>query len=132
MTTTTFTYLHIYGNTGQDAEVSFIYAQTGEICKVSNISHTVAADFRQYQIKAYTATVCYGTDLRAYLAHDAATEFVYATRSGIAYIMSKEEYIAFVEAFSRITYTSQKLGHREKLRLKHESKAMLEYLRSRV
>ena len=46
--------------------------------------------------------------------------------------MSKEEYIAFVKKFGTITKESGKNGGREKIRLQHETSAMLNYLKERV
>jgi hypothetical protein len=76
--------------------------------------------------------VCKGTDIRAYLADDKASEYIYGTKEGIAYVMSREEYIAFVEQFGTVTTESGKNGGAKKIRLKHETSAMLTYLAERV
>ena len=85
-----------------------------------------------YQVKSARATVCKGTDLVAYLATDMATEYAYVTLDGIAYIMTKTEYIEFVEVFGTVTRESSKNGGAEKIRLKSESTALLAYLEMRA
>lgn len=129
MTKFHFTYLGNYKNHGQDAEQSVRFILTGEICKADNLAHHLGADCLNFQIKSARATVCNGTDLLGYLAMDAATAYIYATCDGTAYVMSKEEYIEFVTCFGVVDHASSKNGGADKLRLKHEGKAMLEWLR---
>ena len=117
-----------YRNNGQHLEQWTRYTLTGEIAKADNLAHDKGADCLGYQIKSARATVCKGRDLLAYLATDKATAYIYATLSGIAYIMSKAEYVAFVGAFGTVTRESTKNGGGEKIRLKHESVALLEWL----
>jgi hypothetical protein len=105
---------------------------TGEITKADNLAHDKGADCIGYQIKSARATVCKGTDLRAYLETDMATAYAYVTLEGTAYIMTKTEYIAFVEVFGTVTRESTKNGGAEKIRLKHETSALLTYLAERA
>lgn len=121
-----------YRNNGQHAEQWFRYTITGETAKADNLEHDKGADCMGYQIKSARATVCKGTDLRAYLATDKATEYAYVTLDGRAYIMSQTEYIAFVEVFGTVTRESSKNGGAEKIRLKHETPALLTYLAERA
>ena len=123
-----FTYLNNYKNHGQDAEQSVRFTLTGEICKADNIAHHLSADCLNFQIKSARATVCKGTDLQAYLDMDASTAYIYATCDGTAYIMDRAEYTEFCKTFATVTADSRKNGGELKLRLKHESKAMLEWL----
>jgi hypothetical protein len=127
-----FNYLHNYTNHGQDAEQSVRYALTGRVERADNIAHDKGADCLTYQIKSARATICKGTDIRAYLATDYATAYIYATADGIAYEMTRTEYIAFVEVFGTVTRESSKNGGATKIRLKHETSAMLAYLAERV
>jgi hypothetical protein len=132
MKTFNFNYLNNYKNHGQNAEQSIRFTLTGEITKADNIPYTDGADILNYQIKSARATVCKGTDINAYLALDASTAYIYATKSGVAYIMTKAEYITFVNTFGTVTRESKANGGAEKIRLKDESKAMIEYLRARA
>ena len=121
-----------YKNNGQNAEQWVRFTLTGKTEKADNIAHNLGTDCLNYQIKSARATVCKGTNLTAYLAEEVATEFIYATQNGIAYIMNKTEYLAFVEEFGTVTRESEKNGGSEKIRLKSESLALLAYLAERV
>ena len=132
MTTLKIEYLGNYANHGQDAEQSFRFAVTGQLVKADNIAHTLGGDCLDMQIKSARATVCKGLDLKAYLDLDGAKRFVYVANDGTAYIMSRAEYEQFCTEFATPTTESQKNGGGVKLRLKSESKALLEWLASRV
>ena len=117
-----------YKNNGQHCEQWFRFTLTGKTEKADNIAHDKGTDLLHYSIKSARATVCKGTDLTAYLDTDKATEFVYVTANGIAYIMNRTEYTAFVETFGTVTTESAKNGGQSKIRLKHETTALLEWL----
>lgn len=121
-----------YANNGQHMEQWVRYTLTGVRAKADNLAHNLGADCLGYQIKAARATVCKGTDIRAYLAADMATAYIYATADGIAYEMTRTEYIAFVEIFGTVTRESEKNGGAEKIRLKAEGRALLAYLAERA
>jgi hypothetical protein len=132
MTTFRFNYLNNYVNHGQNAEQSIRFALTGTAERADNIKHNLGTDCLTYQIKSARASVCKGTSIEEYLAEDKATEYIYGTKEGIAYVMSREEYIAFVKEFGTVTTESGKNGGAKKIRLKHETSAMLNYLAERV
>lgn len=132
MTTFNFNYLNNYANHGQNAEQSIRFALIGTIERADNIKHNLGTDCLTYQIKSARASVCKGTSIEEYLAEDKATEYIYGTKEGVAYVMSREEYIAFVKEFGTVTKESGKNGGAEKIRLKHETSAMLNYLKERV
>ena len=118
-----------YKNNGQEAQRVFTYTLTGRLEKADNIPHDKGTDCLQYQIKSARATVCRGRDLLAYLATDCATEYVYVTADfATAYVMSKTEYVAFVNEFGTLTRESAKNGGHEKIRLGHETDKMREWL----
>ena len=121
-----------YKNNGQHMEQWTRYTMTGEIAKADNLDHTKGGDCMGYQIKSARATVCKGTDVRAYLENDGATAYIYATANGIAYTMDRAEYIEFVEMFATITRESTANGGAVKMRLKSESVALLTYLAERA
>ena len=127
-----FTRLGNYVNNGQDIEQSIRFELTGEIAKADNLAHHLGGDCLNFQIKSARASVCKGTDLLAYLAVDGATAYIYATADGIAYVMTRTEYIAFVERFGTVTRESTRNGGAEKIRLKSESTALLAYLAERA
>ena len=121
-----------YKNNGQHMEQWTRFTLTGESAKADNLAHDKGADCLGYQIKSARATVCKGTDIRAYLATDMATAYIYATADGVAYVMTRIEYIAFVEKFGTVTKESTANGGAEKIRLKSESSALLAYLAERA
>ena len=121
-----------YKNNGQHMEQWTRFTLTGENAKADNLAHDKGADCLGYQIKSARATVCKGTDIRAYLATDKATAYIYATADGIAYVMTRGEYIEFVEMFGTVTRESTANGGTEKIRLKSESSALLAYLAERA
>jgi hypothetical protein len=127
-----FEYLNNYANHGQNAEQSIRLKLTGEVAKADNVAHDKGTDCLIYQIKSARATVCKGTDIKAYLATDCATEYIYGTNDGVAYVMSRTEYIEFVEVFGTVTRESSRNGGAEKIRLKSESVALLAYLAERA
>ena len=128
----TFTYLNNYHNHGQNAEQSIRFHLTGEILKADNVRFDKGADILNFQVKSAKATICKGTDLEKYLDLDASTAYIYATRNGIAYIMERAEYIAFVNTFGYVTRESEKNGGAEKIRLRDESKKMLAWLEEKL
>jgi hypothetical protein len=118
-----------YANNGQHAEQVVRYTLTGEIVKADNIPATQGGDLGDIQIKSARATVCKGNDLDAYLQEDKANRYAYVTDDfKTAYIMSKDAWRDFVKAFGTLTRESHKNGGKEKIRLKHESKEMREWL----
>ena len=117
-----------YKNNGQHCEQWFRFTLTGKTEKADNIAHDKGTDLLHYSIKSARATVCKGTDLTAYLDTDKATEFVYVTKNGTAYIMNRTEYTAFVETFGTVTTESAKNGGQSKIRLGHETTALLQWL----
>ena len=132
MTKFLFTYLRNYRNHGQDAEQSIRFLLTGKIAKADNVRYDLGTDVLNYQIKSARATVCKGLDLEKYLALDASTAYIYATNEGEAFIMTKAEYIAFCSEFGTVTRESEKNGGGEKIRLGHETKKMLAWLRAKA
>lgn len=122
-----------YKNNGQEAERVARFTLTGELAKADNLAHNLGADCLDIQIKSARATVCKGTDLEAYLNLDASNRFGYVTADfKVMYIMSRAEYTEFVNLFGTITKESGKNGGAEKIRLKHESKDMIEWLKARA
>ena len=134
MTTMTMaTIERTYKNNGQHAEQVFRYTMCGVICKADNKPATMGGDYEDIQIKSARATICKGNDIARHLEIDGANRYAYVTSDcKTAYIMSKTEYLAFATMFATLTRESKKNGGAEKMRLKSESKAMLEWLRARA
>lgn len=133
MTQFHFEYQNRSKNHGINTEQSIYYTLTGELkTKHDNIRYDKGTDCLNYQIKSARATVCKGNDIIAHVNAERADEFIYGTKDGTAYVMNKSEYIEFVETFGTLTRESQKNGGAEKIRLKHETPAMIEWLEARA
>ena len=129
--TLTPNFLRTYHNNGQHLEQWFRYTLTGKVEKADNIAHDKGTDIGIYSVKSARATVCKGTDIKAYLDADKASKYAYITKDGTAYIMSRTEYEQFVQVFGTVTRESQKNGGAPKIRLGHETQRMLEWLTAR-
>ena len=122
-----------YKNNGQHAEQVMRFTLTGEIAKADNVPHTEGGDVLDIQIKSAKATVCKGYDIEAYLALDGANRYAYVTSDfAKAYVMSKAEWIEFVNAFGTKTRESTKNGGAPKIQLLSESKRMLDWFAERA
>lgn len=122
-----------YKNNGQHAEQTARFTLTGQIEKADNRPHTAGGDCLDIQIKSARATVCKGTDLSAYLALDGAKSYGYVTADFQSmYLMDRAEYIEFVGMFGTVTRESKANGGSAKIRLKHESKELIEWLQARA
>jgi hypothetical protein len=119
----------MYTNNGQHYEQLYRFNKSGKICKADN---RPGADYEDIQIKSARATICKGTDLKSHIENDTAKRYVYVTKNLVAYEMSKSEYLEFTIMFATLTRESSKNGGGEKMRLKSESKAMIEWLRAKA
>jgi hypothetical protein len=119
----------MYANNGQHLEQIYRFNKSGKICKADN---NKGCDYEDIQIKSARATICKGTDLKSHIENDVAKRYVYITKSLVAYEMNKTEYFEFCEKFVTVTRESAKNGGAEKMRLKSESKAMIEWLRAKA
>lgn len=119
-----------YANNGQHAEQVARYTLTGELAKADNKPFTAGGDCGDIQIKSARATVCHGRDIKAHLTQDGAKRYGYVTADfETMYLMSASEYEQFVNLFGTLTRESPKNGGAEKVRLKSESRDMVEWLR---
>lgn len=119
------TIARFYKNNGQEAQRVFDYALTGALHKADNVPHDKGTDCGEFQVKSARATVCRGTDIRAYVLTEVATRFAYVTADfTTAYLMDREEYIEFATRFGTITTESKRNGGHIKIRLRSESAEM--------
>lgn len=122
-----------YKNNGQHAEQVARFTLTGKIERADNRPFTAGGDIGGLQVKSARATVCKGTDLQDHFKQDGATSYGYVTSDfQTMYIMNRTEYARFVVEFGTITRDSRDNGGHTKLRLKHETDTMREWLESRV
>lgn len=120
-----------YKNNGQHAQQVADFTLTGKIHHADNRPFWAGGDVGDIQIKSSRATVCMGTDIHAHIAKDGANRYGYVTADfSIMYIMDAVQYIEFVSKFATVDRESNKNGGREKLRLKKENRAMIEWLQA--
>lgn len=118
-----------YKNNGQHAEQVVKYTFTNRLEKADNTPFWLDADFMDIQIKSARATVCNSTNIKEHLSRDKAVRYGYVIKDfSKMVIMNKQEYSNFILEFGSIERASQKNGGGLKIRLKSESKAMLEWL----
>lgn len=122
-----------YKNNGQEAERRLRFTLTGEDCKADNLPANKGCDIADISVKSARASVCRGTDINEHLKTDCAQRFAYVVKGFTrAYIMEREKYREFVELFSTVGRESKKNGGRVKLRLKDETRAMMEWLEAQT
>lgn len=122
-----------YKNNGQHAEQVVRYTYTGKTGKADNKPFTAGGDVLDMQIKSARATVCYGTDIHAHIAMDAATSYGYVTSDfKNMYHMNPTEWAEFVSLFATVTRDSAKRGGRVKMRLRAETSKMIAWLETRA
>jgi hypothetical protein len=119
----------VYANNGQHKEQVCRYYLSGKILKADNKK---GCDYENIQIKSARATVCKGTDLKSHIMQDVAVYYIYVTNNLVGYQMNKAEYLEFCEKFATLTRESSKNGGHEKMRLKSESKEMIEWLKAKA
>lgn len=114
-----------YKNNGQHLEQVYRFTLTGRIEKADN---RLEPDIDNIQVKSARASVCKGTDYEGFIINDKATVYAYVVKDGTkAYEMSKTEYIEFVRQFGTVTTESASNGGAVKIRLKSESKEMVQW-----
>ena len=118
----------MYKNNGQHAEQVFRFTVTGKIQYADNIPAESSGDCNGIQIKSARATVCKGKNIDEYLAKDSAKLYAYVTKDfKIAFLMTREEWKQFIETFGTVTKDSIKNGSQVKIRLRYETKEMIEW-----
>lgn len=118
-----------YKNNGIHAEQTYEFAVLGTISKHNNKPFWCGGDVGDVQVKSAKATVCNGTNIMEHIAKDKATSYAYVISNfEMAYEMNPTEWIEFVNEFGYITTESEKNGGAKKIRLKSESKKMMEWL----
>lgn len=120
-----------YKNNGQHAEQVVKFNLLGTIEKADNTPFYKSGDINNLQVKSARATVCKGLNLFEHLAKDKATSYGYVVKDfSKMFVMDRKEYVEFVTVFGTVTRESTKNGGATKIRLKSESRAMIEWLES--
>lgn len=130
-----------YKNNGLRSEQDYIYTVSGQVVPHDSGRYDMGSDYGTKQIKSDGASLASGNlfsmdtfdeILAEYLAKSHSDSYVYVARTDWAYEMDAELFEIFVRTFGSLQKESAKNGGKSKIRLRHESKKMLNWLEERV
>lgn len=132
-----------YANWGRHCEQVLAYTLTGKIRKADHIPFDKDSDIPEFNmsVKSHRFTLAsgninYGDTLEEKIADFArrvhSTQFAYVTDDMTAYIMDLDEFVLFISTFGYLTKESERNGGKLKVQCKHESKALIQWLKDRV
>lgn len=133
----------MYSNFGQHAEQALAYTLTGELRRHDDVLFYEGSDIPEFHmsVKAGGFTLASGrvnmgntleekwADFRA---RTASSVFAFVTSEMVAYLMTIDEFEAFVFAWCRLEQDSAKNGGLMKVRCRKESGKMLQWLHAHV
>lgn len=132
-----------YTNKGMRAEQNLAYTLTGEIRKGDHVPFHIDSDIPEFQmsVKADGFSLASGSinmgetfeeKLADYIARVHSTSFAYVTNEDEAFIMTLDEFEQFIREFCTLARESSSHGGQTKIRCRHESKKMREWLNERA
>ena len=129
--------LNNYKNAGQNAEQSLAYALTGEIRKHDKVAFDKGSDIPEFKMSVKSARFTLASALNGESYEEMKADFfsrcaseilAYVTKSGEVYMMTSETFGRFLDAFASVGYSSSKNGHHKIIRMRSESKEVLNWL----
>lgn len=131
-----------YKNDGAHAEQMLTYTLTGEMRTHDSVPFDKGSDIPEFEmsVKSARATIVSGalmhsddkdTQMAEYFSRVASKVFAYVSKTEIAYLMDAVEFHAFLAKFVNMERESEKNGGKMKMRLRSESKAMIEWLNAK-
>lgn len=139
-----YTNVSTASNKGIRAEQNADFLFLGEVnAKHDNVPYNMGSDIEalHMSIKSSRFTLTSGKAMQAqdfegqlaeYIANTASTQVTYMAMNMVAYVMDMAEFEAFVRAFCTLQKDSSKNGGYNKIRCKHESKHMIEWLEAHI
>lgn len=132
-----------YANWGRHCEQTLAYTLTGKIRKADHIPFDKDSDIPEFNmsVKSHRFTLAsgninHGDTLEEKIADFArrvhSTQFAYVTDDMTAYIMDLDEFVLFISTFGYLTKESERNGGKLKVQCKHESRALIQWLKDRV
>lgn len=133
-----------YANSGMHAEQTLTYTLTHELRPHDHVPFDEGSDIPEYHmsVKSSKASLMSGNRCESQTKEGIIAEFIAKSASicfayviadfSKAYVMNGDEFTDFLMAFSGLTRESSKNGGKAKVRLKAESKAMLEWLEGHI
>lgn len=128
-----------YNNFGLHAEQTLAYTLTGEIRSHGKLSYMDGSDIPEFHMSVKSSgfslmsgNLCQNQDfdgiVEEFFSNTASSSFAYVTQSMECFVMNAEEFRCFVCQFCGLSKESKKNGGRCKVRMKSETKAVLEWL----
>lgn len=133
----------MYKNEGSHAEQMLAYTLTGEMRTHDSVPFDKGSDIPEFggiSVKSSHATIVSGAlmhsddkigQITEYFDRVASTQFAYVSKNEIAYIMDAVEFHSFLVEFVSMERESEKNGGKMKMRLRAESKGMIEWLNTK-
>ena len=132
-----------YKNFGQHAEQALNYTLTGRIEKHDTIPYDKGSDIQEYHISVKSArfslmsgNLCKAQDFEGiiaeYFENVASDKCAYVTQDFTSYIMDNEQFKTFLMNFCTLARESSRHGGRYKVKMRSESKKVLQWLQLNV
>jgi hypothetical protein len=131
-----------YANFGNHAEQCLAYMLTGEVRSHDHIRYDKGSDIPEYHMSVKSAkftlmsgNLCESQDfdgiVEEFFQKTASKQFAYVTQDMVAYIMTAEIFREFVVRFCGLERESSRNGGRYKVKMRMESKKVIEFLKTR-
>ena len=131
-----------YKSNGQHKEQALAYVLTGEIRKADKVPFYMGSDIPEYEMSVKSskfslmngnACICqdFNGIVEEFFQKTASKQFAYVTQDMVAYIMTAEIFREFVVLFCRLERESSSNGGRYKVKMRMESKKVIEFLKTR-
>lgn len=131
-----------YANFGNHAEQCLTYMLTGELRTHDHIRYDKGSDIPEFHMSVKSAkftlmsgNLCESQDfdgiVEEFFQKTASEQFAYITQDMVAYIMTATEFREFVYNFCRLERESSQNGGRYKVKMRMESKKVIEFLKTR-
>lgn len=131
-----------YANFGNHAEQCLAYMLTGELRTHDHIRYDKGSDIPEYHMSVKSAKftlmsgrLCESQDfdgiVEEFFQKTASEQFAYVTQDMVAYIMTATEFKEFIYNFCRLERESSQNGGRYKVKMRMESKKVIEFLKTR-
>lgn len=131
-----------YANFGNHAEQCLTYMLTGELRAHDHIRFDKGSDIPEYHMSVKSAkftlmsgSLCESQDfdgiVEEFFQKTVSEQFAYVTQDMVAYIMTATEFKEFIYNFCRLERESSSNGGRYKVKMRMESKKVIEFLKTR-
>lgn len=142
-TINTATIERTYSNFGSHAEQALAFTLTGEMRTHDKVPYHKGSDIPEYHMSVKTqgftlmsANLCESEDfeeiISQYMANVASTCVAYVAQNMVAYVMNMVEFNEFLHLFCTTDRESSKNGGGIKVKMRKESKKVMDWLTAKV